>query len=164
MNTNQISIKAYQDGAFYYINKFLRDNISDDNFMLKYNLLPEKLIEIKNHIYNIDNEFLNIRKDTELNNYIVYRGIHNTINGNIIYSGKDNGFVSTSKSLKIAQKFAGKQGVIYEIILNKDISFIDITINNPYEQEILLQRSLTYTIISQKKIKQNIYVTMKVNN
>ena len=95
---------------------------------------------------------------------IVFRGIHNTITGNTIYQGIDNGFVSTSRSIKIAEKFAGKQGVIYEMRLDKDVSYLDLMIHNAIEAEILLPRGLNFTIISQKKVKKNIYVIMRVTN
>ncbi len=150
------SIRAYQDKEFYYINKFLRENLSEQEFANKYNINSEKIIEIKQHISNIDKEFNIPIKNIK----ILYRGIH----GNTIYSGLDYGFVSTSKILNVAQKFAGKEGIIYELRLDDDIQYIDCSINNIKEQEILLQRGLVYTIISQKKIKKNIYVITTVSN
>ena len=150
------SIRAYQDKEFYYINRYLR-NIEEE--YIKNDVNEDKILVIKQHIMNIDEMFRtnSMKSDDSL---IVFRGV----NGNVIYQGIDNGFVSTSKSIKIAEKFAGKEGVIYEMRLEKNVSYLDLTMYCAREQEILLPRGLIFTIESQKKVKKNVYVVMRVTN
>lgn len=42
-----ISIKTYQDKEFYYIKRYLRENITDEEFMTKHKITYEYLTKIK---------------------------------------------------------------------------------------------------------------------
>ena len=90
----EYSIRAYQDKEFYYINRYLR-NIEEE--YIKNDVNEDKILVIKQYIMNIDEMFRtnSMKSDDSL---IVFRGV----NGNVIYQGIDNGFVSTSKSIKCA--------------------------------------------------------------
>lgn len=157
------SLQFYQGSEFYYINKYLREGISDEEFMINHKINQNKLLETKQHITNIDNDFLHNPMKSD-GNIIVYRGDHGTSFGNPIYQGLDKGFVSTSTSIRIAQKYAWKTGVIYEMRLKKDVPYIDLSVYFAYEEELLLNRGLTFTIVSQKKLKKNTYIVMDVTN
>ena len=75
----------------------------------------------------------------------LYRGC------NIVYSGINLGFVSTSIKLSVAKNFSGLHGIVYELNISPNIPYIDINIWNNFEYEILLPRGLTFTIKSYKK-------------
>ena len=149
------SLKFYQDSGFYFINAYLRECISDEEFITKCKLNQTKLLEIKKHIKNIDNEFT-LSEKTEDDNFVVYRGVR-------FYHEKNKGYVSTSRSLSVAQKYAAKDGYIYELRLDKDVPYIDLSVYWAIESEILLPRcGLVYTIQKQYKVKKNTYVVLKV--
>lgn len=157
------SLKYYQMCGHYWINKYLRDGISDDEFISKNDILTiNKLSEIKEHIKNIDNIFLknNISCDNE---FVVYRGVKKPrFIDNVIYSGFDKGFLSTSTSIKTAEKYAGGRGVIYQYTVKKNIPYIHVNVITDCESEILLPRGLTYILKETKKIKRNIYCIMEI--
>ena len=143
------SFKYYQDSGFYYINLYLRKEISNDE-IIKFNIIQ--------HIKNIDKLFVDKLFSEESNKLIVFRGIK----GNNIYHGKDYGFVSTSTDINVAIKFAGKTGKIYELRIDDGIQYINKNMYINFESEILLPRNLIYTIVSTNKYKKNLYCIMNV--
>ena len=153
------SLKNYQDSGFYLINLYLRECIPDEEFIEKYKLNETKLLQIKEHIKNIDNEFIEKSEKTVDDKFVVYRGVRSK---NCIYDGKNKGYVSTSRYLSIGQKYAAKEGCVYELRLDKDIPYIDLSIYWSNESEILLPYGLIYTIEKQYKVKKNTYVVLKV--
>jgi len=157
LTNNELSLKYYQDNGFYFINTYLRENIFDEKFISKHKINYVELEKIKNHIKNIDELFL--EKSKKSSNLVVYRGI----NSSKIYQGKDLGYVSTSLNFDIAKKFAGTSGIIYELLIDNNVSYLDCNLWNNNENEIILERNLNYTIVSTKKINKNIIYIMSVS-
>ena len=139
------SVKFYQDSGFYYINTYLRKNECD----------PDKLESIQAHIKNLDNLFAKSSKTDKI--LTVYRGESN------VYEGINLGFISTSKNLHIAKKFAGSVGAVCELNIQPNIPFIDINTWNNSEAEIILPRGLTFTVKSKKITKKSKHYVIDVS-
>jgi hypothetical protein len=156
LSPQEESLKYYQDSGFYMINLYLRNKMDDEIFILQYAKDKTKLIEIKQHIKNIDELFV----EKSSNNLKVFRGVYDN---KIIYTGKQSSFYSTSLDINIAKKFAGKKGIIYEFRIDDGIPYIERNMWNNFETEILLPRNLIYTLVSSKTIEQNLYCIMNVS-
>ncbi len=154
LSEDELSLKYYQDGGFYFINLFLREHKNNLDEKEHKNNLDEKEQQIVKHINNIDNLF--IKKS---HNLIVFRGVNN----NKIFDGVNYGFVSTSTNLNIAKKFAGKNGIVYELRIDDDILYLDKNMWNNLECEILLPRNLIFNVINTIKKQNNLYCIMKVS-
>ena len=140
------SVKFYQDSGFYSINTYLRKN--------EFN--PDKLDSIQVHIKNLDNLFAKSNKTDKI--LTIYRGVSN------VYEGIDLGFISTSKNLHTAQKFAGSAGVVCELNIQPNIPYVDINTWNNSEAEIILPRGLTFTVKSKKITKKSKYYVIDVSS
>lgn len=155
MNEKIESLKAYQDKYFIYINNYLRNKSSintDIDFLLKYPYYTEKILnDTKKHIENLDALFVNADKIND--ERIVYRG------SEYMNEGICPSFISTSKSLSVAKKYA-KNKYLYELHINKNIPYIDINTWSNNEEEILLPRGLNLTI---KKIINKKHYVIDVN-
>ena len=126
------TVKFYQDSGFYSINTYLRKN--------EFN--PDKLDSIQSHIKNLDILFEKSNKTDKI--LTVYRGV------STVYEGIDLGFISSSKNLHTAKKFAGSVGAVCELNIQPNIPYVDINTWNNSESEIILPRGLTFTVKSKK--------------
>lgn len=157
MNEKIESLKAYQNKYFIYINDYLRNktnvnNETDNDFLLKYSYYTEEILnDTKKHIENLDDLFADADKIND--ERIVYRGSEYMNEGNC------SSFISTSKSLSVAKKYA-KNKYLYELHLNKNIPYIELNTWSNNEEEILLPRGLNLTI---KKIINKKHYVMDVN-
>ena len=141
------SLKYYQDSGFYAINTYLRKNeFSSKRYTIE---------DIQNHIKNIDNVFAKSKKTDKI--LTVYRGVQN------ISEGINLGFISTSKSLRIATKFAGSVGVVCELNVQPNIPYLDINTWNNSESEIILPRGLLFTIKSETIVNNSKYYVIDVS-
>ena len=141
------SVKFYQDIGFYFINTYLRKN--------EFNSTRYTIENIQDHIKNLDNLFARSNKTDKI--LTVYRGQSN------IYEGINLGFVSSSKNLHIAKKFAGSAGVVCELNIQPNIPYVDINTWNNAEAEIILPRGLTFTVKSTKITKKSRYYVIDVS-
>ena len=139
------SVKFYQDSGFYPINTYLRKNECN----------PDKLEIIQTHIKNLDNLFTKSNKTNEF--LTVYRGESN------VYEGINLGFISTSKNLHTAKKFAGSAGAVCELRIQPNIPYVDINTWNNSEGEIILPRGLTFTVTSKKITKKSKHYVIDVS-
>ena len=141
------SVKFYQDIGFYFINTYLRKN--------EFNKTRYTIENIQDHIKNLDNLFARSNKTDKI--LTVYRGQSN------VYEGINLGFVSSSKNLHIAKKFAGSAGVVCELNIQPNIPYVDINTWNNAEAEIILPRGLTFTVKSTKITKKSRYYVIDVS-
>lgn len=141
------SVKFYQDSGFYFINTYLRKN--------EFNSKRYTIENIQDHIKNLDNLFEKSNKTDKI--LTVYRGESN------VYEGVNLGFVSSSKNLHIAKKFAGSAGVVSELNIQPNIPYVDINTWNNAEAEIILPRGLTFTVKSTQITKKSRYYVIDVS-
>jgi hypothetical protein len=141
------SVKFYQDIGFYFINTYLRKN--------EFNSTRYTIENIQDHIKNLDNLFGKSNKTDKI--LTVYRGQSN------VYEGINLGFVSSSKNLHIAKKFAGSAGVVCELNIQPNIPYVDINTWNNAEAEIILPRGLTFTVKSTQITKKSRYYVIDVS-
>ena len=141
------SVKFYQDIGFYFINTYLRKN--------EFNSTRYTIENIQDHIKNLDNLFARSNKTDKI--LTVYRGQSN------IYEGINLGFISSSKNLHIAKKFAGSAGIVCELNIQPNIPYVDINTWNNAEAEIILPRGLTFTVKSTQITKKSRYYVIDVS-
>ncbi len=141
------SVKFYQDSGFYSINTYLRKN--------EFNSKRYTIENIQDHIKNLDNLFAKSNKTDKI--LTVYRGQSN------VYEGVNLGFVSSSKNLHIAKKFAGSAGVVCELNIQPNIPYVDINTWNNAEAEIILPRGLTFTVKSTQITNKSRYYVIDVS-
>lgn len=141
------SVKFYQDIGFYFINTYLRKN--------EFNSTRYTIENIQDHIKNLDNLFAKSNKTDKI--LTVYRGQSN------VYEGVNLGFVSSSKNLHIAKKFAGSAGVVCELNIQPNIPYVDINTWNNAEAEIILPRGLTFTVKSTQITNKSRYYVIDVS-
>ncbi len=141
------SVKFYQDSGFYFINSYLRKN--------EFNSTRYTIENIQEHIKNLDNLFEKSKKTEGI--LTVYRGESN------VYEGINLGFISSSKNLHTAKKFAGSAGVVCELNIQPNIPYVDINTWNNAEAEIILPRGLMYTVISKKITKKSRHYVIDVS-
>jgi hypothetical protein len=139
------TVKFYQDSGFYSINTYLRKN----------EFIPEKLDSIQAHIKNLDNLFEKSNKTDKI--ITLYRGESN------VYEGINLGFISTSKNLHTAKKFAGSAGAVCELHIQPNIPCVEINTWKNSEAEIILPRGLTFTVKSKKITKKSKYYVIDVS-
>ena len=163
-NEENLSLKNYTYQWDEAINRYLRENINDNEYLKNKNFLeyydrfgdfPEESLEnIKENIKNIDNAFLNTHISKE--NFVVYRGTKDFI----LYDGLNLGFISTTTNFDVAYEFAKNghtMGCIYEMNISPGIPYIyleDFTLKEE-ENEILLPRNL---VVTMKKRIGNRYI------
>lgn len=147
-NKQYNSLKNYTSKWDRAINIYLRSKLSDEEYVknkefLKYYLefgdYPEDALEnIKETIKNIDLAFYEGFINTE--EMVLFRG---TSDCNL-YDGVNIGFMSTSKSYRVAKSFAGDTGCVYEIHVGNGVPYIymESLTNVDGEEEILLPRGL----------------------
>jgi len=140
------SVKFYQDSGFYNINTYLRKNEE---------IKPEKIENTQEHIKNLDNLFTKSNKTDKI--LTLYRGERN------VYEGINLGFISTSKNLHTAKKFAGSTGVVCELNVQPNIPYVELNTWNNSESEIILPRGLTFTVKSKKITKKSKYYIIDVS-
>jgi hypothetical protein len=141
------SVKFYQDSGFYSINTYLRKN--------EFNSKRYTIENIQDHIKNLDNLFAKSNKTDKI--LTVYRGESN------VYEGINLGFISSSKNLHIAKKFAGSAGAVCELNIQQNIPYVDINTWKNSEAEIILPRGLTYTVKSTQITKKSKYYVIDVS-
>ena len=142
------SVKFYQDSGFYSINTYLRKN--------EFNSTRYTIENIQDHIKNLDNLFAKSNKTDKI--LTVYRGESN------VYEGVNLGFISSSKKLHIAKKFAGSAGVVCELNIQPNIPYVDINTWNNAEAEIILPRGLTFTVKSTQITNKSKYYVIDVSS
>ena len=141
------SVKFYQDSGFYSINTYLRKN--------EFNSTRYTIENIQDHIKNLDNLFAKSNKTDKI--LTLYRGESN------VYEGVNLGFISSSKKLHIAKKFAGSAGVVCELNIQPNIPYVDINTWNNAEAEIILPRGLTFTVKSTQITNKSRYYVIDVS-
>ena len=141
------SVKFYQDSGFYFINTYLRKN--------EFNSTRYTIENIQDHIKNLDNLFTKSNKTDKI--LTLYRGERN------VYEGINLGFISTSKNLHTAKKFAGSTGVVCELNVQPNIPYVELNTWNNSESEIILPRGLTFTVKSKKITKKSKYYIIDVS-
>ena len=141
------SVKFYQDSGFYSINTYLRKN--------EFNSTRYTIENIQDHIKNLDNLFTKSNKTDKI--LTLYRGELN------VYEDVNLGFISSSKKLHIAKKFAGSAGVVCELNIQPNIPYVELNTWNNSESEIILPRGLTFTVKSKKITKKSKYYIIDVS-
>jgi hypothetical protein len=141
------SVKFYQDSGFYFINTYLRKN--------EFNSTRYTIENIQDHIKNLDNLFTKSNKTDKI--LTLYRGERN------VYEDINLGFISTSKNLHTAKKFAGSTGAVCELNIQPNIPYVELNTWNNSESEIILPRGLTFTVKSKKITKKSKYYIIDVS-
>lgn len=128
-----------------------------DMYNLK-NKSPKKILDsVKKHIKYIDDLIYNYG-EVSSSAVKVYRGITGNIDN---HYGLNLSYLSTSTDYDVALGFAGKTCCIFEYLISPGIPFLSLksASNNDFENEILLPRGLTVTLIDEKiSGKNKIYV------
>lgn len=143
------SLKRYQDSGFYWINTYLRTN--------EVRAVRPTIEEVEADIRNLDTLFGKQERAGEGEKRVVYRGVP------CLYEGLQLGFLSTSRHLAVARKFAGRGGAVCELHVDASIPYIDTNTWNGCESEILLPRGLTLTVRSSRITKKEKYYVIDVS-
>jgi len=97
---------------------------------------------LKQIINNVDHKFSTAK--TSLSR-IIYRGVNTDTPEEFI--GLNITYISTTTDINISALFANKKGCIFEIHVDDDVPYIDVSENSPFktEKEILLPREIVLT-------------------